>query len=32
MDTNSSDTKEKLPDGKSESVDYCKSQWKWPRI
>ena len=28
MDTTSSDTKEKLPDGKSKSVDYSKPQWK----
>ena len=32
MDTISSDTKEKLPDGKSKSVDYSKPQWKWPVI
>ena len=32
MDTTSSDTKEKLPDGKSKSVDYFKPQWKWPAI
>ena len=32
MDTTSSDTKEKLPDGKSKSVDYSKPQWKWPVI
>ena len=32
MDTTSSDTKEKLPDGKSKSVDYSKPQWKWPTI
>ena len=27
MDTTSSDTKDKLPDGKSKSVDYSKPQW-----
>ena len=32
IDTTSSDTKEKLPDGKSKSVDYCNPQWKWPII
>ena len=32
MDTTSSDTKEKLPDGKSKSVDFSKPQWKWPVI
>ena len=32
MDTTSSDTKDKLPDGKSKSVDYSKPQWKWPVI
>ena len=32
MDTTSSDTKEKLPDGKSKSVDYSKPQWEWPVI
>ena len=32
MDTTSSDTKEKLPDGKSKSVDYSKPQWKQPAI
>ena len=32
MDTTSSDTKEKLPDGKSKSVDYSNPQWKWPAI
>ena len=32
MDTTSSDTKEKLPDGKSKSVDYSNPQWKWPVI
>ena len=31
-DTTSSDTKEKLPDGKSKSVDYSKPQWKRPLI
>ena len=30
MDTTSSDTKEKLPDGKSKSVDYSKPQCKQP--
>ena len=28
MDTTSSDTKDRLPNGKSESVDYSKPQWK----
>ena len=32
MDTTSSDSKEKLPDGKSKSVDYSKPQWKRPVI
>ena len=32
MDTTSSDMKDKLPDGKSKSVDYSKPQWKWPAI
>ena len=32
MDTTSSDTEEKLPDGKTKSVDYSKPQWKWPTI
>ena len=32
MDTTSSDTKEKLPDSKSKSVDCSKPQWKWPTI
>ena len=32
MDTTSSDSKEKLPDGKSKSVDYPKTQRKWPTI
>ena len=32
MDTTSSDTKEKLPDGKSKSVDYFNPQWKQPTI
>ena len=31
-DTTSSDTKDKLPDGKSKSVDCSKSQRKWPTI
>ena len=31
-DTTSSDPKEKLPDGKSKSVDYSKTQRKWPTI
>ena len=31
-DTTSSDSKEKLPDGKSKSVDYSKSQRKQPTI
>ena len=32
MDTTSSNTKDKLPDGKSKSVDCSKPQWKWPTI
>ena len=32
MDTTSSDTKDKLPEGKSKSVDYSKPQWKQPAI
>ena len=32
MDTTSSDSKEKLPDGKSKSVDCSKTQRKWPTI
>ena len=32
MDTTSSDSKEKLPDGKSKSVDYSKSQRNRPKI
>ena len=32
MYTTSSNTKEKLPDGKSKSVDYSKPQWEWPVI
>ena len=32
MDTTSSDTKDKLPDGKSKSVDYSNPQWKQPTI
>ena len=32
MDTTSSDTKDKFPNGKSKSVDYSKSQWKWLTI
>ena len=31
-DTTSSDSKEKLPNGKSKSVDCSKSQGKWPTI
>ena len=31
-DTTSSGSKEKLPDGKSKSVDYSKTQRKWPTI
>ena len=31
-DTTSSDSKEKLPDGKSKSVDYSKSQRKWSTV
>ena len=32
MDTTSSDSKEKLPDGKSKSVDCSKAQRNWPTI
>ena len=32
MDTTSSDTKDRLPNGKSKSVDYSKPQWKWLTI
>ena len=32
MDTTSSDTKDRLPNGKSKSVDYSKPHWKWPLI
>ena len=32
MDTTRSDTKEKLPDGKSKSVDCSKPQWEQPVI
>ena len=32
MDTTSPDSKEKLPDGKSKSVDYSKPQRNWPTI
>ena len=32
MDTTSSDTKDKLLNNKSKSVDYSKPQWKWPII
>ena len=32
MDTTSSDTKDRLPNGKSKSVDYPKPQWKQPAI
>ena len=32
MDTTSSDTKDKFPNGKSKSVDYSKPQWKQPLI
>ena len=32
MDTTSSDTKDRFPNGKSKSVDYSKPQWKWPSI
>ena len=32
METTSSDSKEKLPDGKSKSVDYSKPQRNWPTI
>ena len=31
-DTTSSDSKEKLPDGKSKSVDCSKTRRKWPTI
>ena len=29
MDTTSSDTKDRLPNSKSKSVDYSKPQWRW---
>ena len=32
MNTTSSDTKDKFPNGKSRSVDYLKPQGKWPLI
>ena len=32
MDTTSSDTKDRFPNGKSKSVDYFKPQWRWPSI
>ena len=32
MDTTSSDTKDRFPNGKNKSVDYSKPQWKWPSI
>ena len=32
MDATSSDTKDRLPNGKSKSVDYSKPQWKQPSI
>ena len=32
MDTTSSDTKDRFPNGKSKSVDYSEPQWKWPSI
>ena len=32
IDTISSDTKDRFPNGKSKSVDYSKPQWKWPTI
>ena len=32
MDTTSSDTKDKLPNSKSKSVDYLKPQGRWPLI
>ena len=32
MDTTSSDTKDKFPDGKSKRVNYSKPQWKQPAI
>ena len=32
INTTSSDTKNRFPNGKSKSVDYSKPQWKWPSI
>ena len=32
MDTTSSDTKDRLPNGKSKSVDYSKPQWRQPSM
>ena len=32
LNTTSSDTKDRLPNGKSKSVDYSKPQWRWPSI
>ena len=32
MDTTSSHTKDRFPNGKSKNVDYSKPQWKWPSI
>ena len=32
IDTTSSDTKDRFPNGKSKSVDYSKPQWKQPSI
>ena len=32
VDTTSSDTKDRIPDGKSRSAHYLKPQWKWPLI
>ena len=32
MNTTSSDAKDRLPNGKSKSVDYSKPQWRWPSI
>ena len=32
MDTTSSDSKDRFPNGKSKSLDYSKPQWKWPSI
>ena len=32
INTTSSDTKDRFPNGKSKSVDYSKPQWRWPSI